>query len=138
MIARTSASSPSVRPVRFFAIAAGILSTHGVPERSSMSQVSRAISPFRMPVRKPHTLEEAATNVIHRERGEVWDKMLRQERGRLARRDVEGPPQGVDLAVHRGRRLPRVSAGAEWKRGRLAIIVAIPLDSPLKGGVLGP
>jgi hypothetical protein len=32
--------------VRFFVIAAGILRTHGVPERSSMSHVSRAISPF--------------------------------------------------------------------------------------------
>jgi hypothetical protein len=51
MIARTSPSSPSVRPVRFFVIAPGILRTHGAPERSSMSQVNRAISPLRMPVR---------------------------------------------------------------------------------------
>ena len=33
MMARTSPSSSSVRPVRFFVIAAGMLRTHGVPER---------------------------------------------------------------------------------------------------------
>jgi len=55
-------------------------------------------------------LEEAAPDVVHEERREVRDEVLREERGSLPRRHVERPPQRMDLVVDRGRRLARVSS----------------------------
>ena len=53
-------------------------------------------------------LEEAAPDVVDRERGEVRHEVLREERRRLPRGDVERAAERVDLAVHRGRRLALV------------------------------
>jgi len=54
------------------------------------------------------TLEEAAAHVVHWKGRAIRNEVFREERGRLARRDVERSPQGMDFAVDRGGRLLRV------------------------------